>query len=254
MSSNFLPTDWMQDMNADLALNFARMALTMDASGNSTACLAAQSCLPLGGHSVLATLPPLPSPPANGSGAPAGAAAAAGAGDLPALWVLAQVDTAALFHEAAVGADAPVSGLIAMLAAAEALGSSNASAALAAAGARYQRRLVFAALAGEPWGLMGSKRLLWELSTAPSNSSLAGLALANASLAGVSGRRGLVLRSGEIAGLRCADAMQCSEEQCSAVQCMLLPASAPLLPHIMRSHVVLRAHVPPCKHCRRCWR
>ncbi|PRW57704.1 nicastrin isoform X2 isoform A [Chlorella sorokiniana] len=173
-----------QGMNSDLALNYARMTLTMDATGNSSACLDAQSCLPLGGHSVLATLPPLP-PPANSSGAPAGAPTAAAAADLPALWVLAQVDTAGLFHEAAVGADAPVSGLIAMLAAAEALGSGNASDAMAAAGARYQRRLVFAALAGEPWGLMGSKRLLWELSTAPSNSSLAGLGLTNASLDGV---------------------------------------------------------------------
>lgn len=175
------PTALLQGMNTDLALNFARMTLTMDASDNSSACLAAQSCLPLGGHSVLATLPPLP-PPANSSG---GTPAAAAAADLPALWVLAQADTAALFHEAAVGADAPVSGLIAMLAAAEVLGSSNATAALAAAGARYQRRLVFAALAGEPWGMMGSKRLLWELSTAASNSSLAGLGLTNGSLAGV---------------------------------------------------------------------
>lgn len=175
------PTALLQGMNTDLALNFARMTLTMDATDNSSTCLAAQSCLPLGGHSVLATLPPLP-PPANSSG---GTPAAAAAADLPALWVLAQVDTAALFHEAAVGADAPVSGLIAMLAAAEALGSSNATAALAAAGARYQRRLVFAALAGEPWGMMGSKRLLWELSTAASNSSLAGLGLTNGSLAGV---------------------------------------------------------------------
>ena len=29
--------------------------------------------------------------------------------------------------------------------------------------AGYQRRLVVAAFAGEPWGYMGSKRFLWEL-------------------------------------------------------------------------------------------
>ena len=59
-------------------------------------------------------------------------------------------------HGVLQGAEAPLSGLIAMLAAAEILGNSS----LAPA---YQRRLVFAALAGEPWGYMGSKRFLWEL-------------------------------------------------------------------------------------------
>ena len=54
------------------------------------------------------------------------------------------------------GAEAPLSGLVAMLAAAEALG--NASAA-----GNYSRRLAFVALAGEPWGLMGSRRLLWQM-------------------------------------------------------------------------------------------
>lgn len=166
------------------------MSLRMDGAGNSSTCLGAQTCLPLGGHSVLATLPPLPpSAPRAGAGAVA-AAAAAGGGDLPAIWVLAQVDTASLFHEAMSGADAPVSGLIAMLAAAEVLGSPNATAALAAAGARYRRRLVFAALGGEPWALMGSKRLLWELSGGGGGGNgtalLPGLGVGNGSVAGVS--------------------------------------------------------------------
>lgn len=54
------------------------------------------------------------------------------------------------------GADAPLSGLIAMLAAAEMLGNSSYA-------DLYRKRLVFAAFAGEPWGYMGSKRFLWEL-------------------------------------------------------------------------------------------
>ena len=54
------------------------------------------------------------------------------------------------------GAEAPLSGLIAMLTAAEILGNSTLA-------SRYERRLVFAAFAGEPWGYMGSKRFLWEL-------------------------------------------------------------------------------------------
>lgn len=43
------------------ALNVARMRLTMDAAPapNSSACLAERTCLPLGGHSVAAVLPPL---------------------------------------------------------------------------------------------------------------------------------------------------------------------------------------------------
>ena len=54
------------------------------------------------------------------------------------------------------GAEAPLSGLIALLAAAEILGNSTLA-------PGYKRRLVFAAFAGEPWGYMGSKRFLWEL-------------------------------------------------------------------------------------------
>lgn len=54
------------------------------------------------------------------------------------------------------GAEAPLSGLIAMLAAAEVLGNSGYADV-------YRRRLIFTAFAGEPWGSMGSKRFLWEL-------------------------------------------------------------------------------------------
>ena len=68
--------------------------------------------------------------------------------------------TSSCLHKESVcwlqGAEAPLSGLVALLAAAEVLG--NASAAT-----NYTRRLVFAALAGEPWGLMGSRRLLWQM-------------------------------------------------------------------------------------------
>ncbi len=68
----------------------------------------------------------------------------------------------------AQGADSPLSGLVAMLAAAEALGRAGHA-------PQYRRRLAFCALAGEPWGLMGSKRLLWEL--ARRGNATAGLAL-----------------------------------------------------------------------------
>ncbi|KAL4441829.1 hypothetical protein ABPG77_003745 [Micractinium sp. CCAP 211/92] len=150
------------------ALHHAKMRLTMQAAGNSSACLAARTCLPLGGHSVVAALPALPPPTGNGSSgngtmsSGGGGGGSSGGDDMPAIWVLAQFDTAGLFHEAAVGAESPVSGLIAMLAAAEVLGSAEGSAAAGQYRERYRRRIVFAALGGEPWGLMGSKRLLWE--------------------------------------------------------------------------------------------
>lgn len=50
-----------------------------------------------------------------------------------------------------------MSGLAGMLTAAELLSNQSEP-------ASFKRRLVFMALAGEPWQGMGSKRLLWELS------------------------------------------------------------------------------------------
>ena len=47
--------------------------------------------------------------------------------------------------------------LIALLAVADILGNNT------AAVATYNKRLVLTALMGEPWGFMGSKRLLWEM-------------------------------------------------------------------------------------------
>ena len=173
------------------AQHVAELRAPMAAGGNSSQCIAARACLPLGAHTVWAALPPLP--------------ADADADARPLLLVLAGADGDGLFHDqirvrrarsgqtlthlmpsaaqfllcscgqptpcssqarslkvarvralGAQGAEAPLSGLVAMLAAAEALG--NASAA-----GNYSRRLGFVALAGEPWGLMGSRRLLWQM-------------------------------------------------------------------------------------------
>ena len=57
------------------------------------------------------------------------------------------------------GANNPLSGLIAMILAARVLQQQQ-----SASGLFSNRQLVFVALAGEGWGYMGSKRLLWELS------------------------------------------------------------------------------------------
>ena len=50
-----------------------------------------------------------------------------------------------------------MSSLITLLAVADVLGNNT------AAIATYSKRLVLTALMGEPWGYMGSKRLLWEM-------------------------------------------------------------------------------------------
>lgn len=68
------------------------------------------------------------------------------------------------------GAEAPLSGLIALLAAADAL-----SAVSEATRKLYRRHLVFTAFAGETWDYMGSKRFLWDLHSG--GNSTAGLSL-----------------------------------------------------------------------------
>lgn len=56
------------------------------------------------------------------------------------------------------GANAPLSGLVALLGAMHALTAAGAS-------STYNKRVVFLALAGEPWGYMGSRRFLYEAAT-----------------------------------------------------------------------------------------
>lgn len=127
----------------------------MEAEGNSSSCIQAQTCYPLGGSSIWAAVPPYRDPSTQS----------------PYILVIAGADSSGLFHNLIQAADAPLSGLIAMMAAAEALGGTAAS-------ERYQRRIVFAALRGEPWGLMGSRRLLWEMNVNAS-SAVSGLGLHN---------------------------------------------------------------------------
>lgn len=72
--------------------------------------------------------------------------------------------------ESVQGADAPLSGLVAMMGALHVLHSmatSNSSS------SGYSKRVVFLALAGEPWGYMGSRLLLYEASLG--SNSTAGL-------------------------------------------------------------------------------
>eukprot|EP00877_Chromochloris_zofingiensis_P006849 jgi/Chrzof1/2417/Cz11g14180.t1 len=120
----------------------ARMWLDMTArSPNSTHCIAADTCRPLGGYSVWAAMPPIP------------------AGQnitKPVILVLAQVDGIDLFHDLIQGADAPLSALVTLLTTVYGLQQVNVS-------TTYSKQLVFVALTGEPWDYLGSRRFLWEL-------------------------------------------------------------------------------------------
>lgn len=149
--------------NPDQQQYHVRLKLTMTAghAANSSACIAAGVCKPLGGYSVWSALPPLPpqpTPPAAAAAADGGASSSSDS--KPIVLVVAQMDAMEMFHDAAQGADAPLSGLIAMLGALHAF-----KAVPAAASSSYSKRLVFLALAGEPWSYMGSRRLLYEAAT-----------------------------------------------------------------------------------------
>uniref|UniRef100_A0A804Q238 Nicastrin n=1 Tax=Zea mays TaxID=4577 RepID=A0A804Q238_MAIZE len=83
------------------------MQTTKAQTHDSASCLKEQSCLPLGGHSVWTSLPPLK----NGStGHPK-----------PLILAIASQDSASFFRDRSLGSDSPISGLIALLIAVDAL-------------------------------------------------------------------------------------------------------------------------------------
>jgi hypothetical protein len=137
------------------AVHVARMELHMQATGNASSCINDKTCYPLGGYSVWAALPPLP-PLYNQRAGPNKME-----NQLPTLLVIAQIDSTSLFHRLTQAADSPLSGLIAMMAAAQALGSIENTPLVPEQ--RYQKRIIFLAVMGEPWDFMGSRRLLWEM-------------------------------------------------------------------------------------------
>lgn len=132
---------------------------------NSAYCLAARACLPIGGYSVIATSPPRASPPVRSDDD--GDARARPGRRTPFVLVSARLDATAMFHDVAAGANAAMSGLIVLLAAAEAyaaaLRAAEAAVAPGEAKATPAKRVAFAAFAAEDWGYAGSRRFLWEL-------------------------------------------------------------------------------------------
>ncbi|AQK55159.1 Nicastrin [Zea mays] len=83
------------------------MQTTKAQTHDSASCLKEQSCLPLGGHSVWTSLPPLN----NGSTEH----------PKPLILAIASQDSASFFRDRSLGSDSPISGLIALLTAVDAL-------------------------------------------------------------------------------------------------------------------------------------
>ncbi|KAJ9564606.1 hypothetical protein OSB04_000572 [Centaurea solstitialis] len=139
------------------------MQTTKAGTRDSESCLREGSCLPLGGYSVWSALPTT-----NVS---------ASSSEKPVVLTVASMDSASFFRDKSLGADSPISGMISLLAAVDALSRIEDLDTLAkqARGAprrfavwepQFLRRgihLVFVVFTGEAWGYLGSRRFLLEL-------------------------------------------------------------------------------------------
>ncbi|KAL5574330.1 hypothetical protein UlMin_023927 [Ulmus minor] len=118
------------------------MQTTKAGTHNSVACLQEATCLPLGGYSVWSSLPPINTSSSDQA--------------KPIILTVASMDSASFFRDKSLGADSPISGLIALLAAVDALSH-------LAGLDDLNKQLVFLVLTGESWGYLGSRRFLHEL-------------------------------------------------------------------------------------------
>uniref|UniRef100_A0ACD5ZEA0 Uncharacterized protein n=1 Tax=Avena sativa TaxID=4498 RepID=A0ACD5ZEA0_AVESA len=118
------------------------MQTTKAETHDSESCLKEQSCLPLGGQSVWASLPAMSNESMKHQ--------------KPIIMVVASQDSASFFRDRSLGADSPLSGLIALLTAVDALSHLHDL-------SKLKKQLVFAAFDGEAWGYLGSRKFLQEL-------------------------------------------------------------------------------------------
>ncbi|VFQ99696.1 unnamed protein product [Cuscuta campestris] len=118
------------------------MQTTKSGTPDSESCLREQTCLPLGGYSVWSALPPI-----NMSSEK----------PRPIILAVASMDSASFFRDKSIGADSPISGLISLLAAVDALSRVDWSS------SNLNKQLVFVVFTGESWGYLGSRRFLLEL-------------------------------------------------------------------------------------------
>lgn len=119
----------------------AVMRTTKAGTHTTESCLRENSCLPLGGYSVWSALP------AMNVSSPTGK---------PIVLAIASMDSSSFFHDVAPGADSPLSGMLALLAAVDALAEMGGLETL-------KKQLVFLVLTGESFGYLGSRQFLAQL-------------------------------------------------------------------------------------------
>lgn len=130
------------DYTADVVEFDSVMQTTKSGTHDSESCLQEQTCFPLGGYSVWSSLPPINNSTTNHS--------------KPIILTVASMDSASFFRDKNLGAESPISGLIALLAAVDSLSHVNGLDDLG-------KQLVFSVFTGEAWGYLGSRRFLFEL-------------------------------------------------------------------------------------------
>ncbi|KAF7831128.1 nicastrin [Senna tora] len=118
------------------------MQTTKSGTHDSESCLKEAVCLPLGGYSVWSALPPINISSSDHS--------------KRIILTVASMDSASFFRDKNLGAESPISGLIALLAAVDALSHVDGLGDLT-------KQLVFVVFTGEAWGYLGSRRFLLEL-------------------------------------------------------------------------------------------
>jgi len=117
--------------------NAAKFEFDMGPDGlTSTQCLHSGQCLPLGGQSVWGTMGTLDE-------------------SKKLVFIAANMDSNAMFHDAAVGATSTASDIVAVMAAVRALSNVNLSA--------LPHQLAFGLFQGEAWGRLGSRRFVAEV-------------------------------------------------------------------------------------------
>lgn len=130
------------DYTADVVEFDSVMQTTKSGTHDSESCLQEQTCFPLGGYSVWSSLPSINNSSTNHS--------------KPIILTVASMDSASFFRDKNLGAESPISGLIALLAAVDSLSHVNGLDDLG-------KQLVFSVFTGEAWGYLGSRRFLFEL-------------------------------------------------------------------------------------------
>lgn len=117
------------------------MQTTKSGTRDSDSCLKEETCLPLGGYSVWSALPPINISSSQKS--------------KPVVLTMTSMDSASFFRDKSLGADSPISGLITLLAAVDALSYLDGLDELI-------KQLVFVVFTGESWGYLGSRRFVLE--------------------------------------------------------------------------------------------